>query len=464
MWLASTASDLDSSGRISVFFNQSVEEEYATHEVANGNATLQRRLLDRINGASYSIDACLYYLSVPEITTALLSARNRGVRVRIICEADNYNSEFGRLESGGIPVLTDEAGSNAGDGLMHNKFLIFDFFADSPASDDYVWTGSANITHYGFYENAENAIVIQDQSLAGGYTREFEEMWGGSGDEPSVDVARFGSRKRDNTPHRFQIGNVYVEQYMSPSDGITSRLANLARSAQRGVYFSVFNFTSSTISDAMLEAFNQGVNIAGVFDSDQAVNSGSEYWPMSGQGSGAWNPAADVHLLDAFPSMHHKYMLIDTDNSGSEGTVCTGSFNWTWSAETSHDENILLLHDSRISNLYLQEFMARYHQSGGSDSLALDSDLHSPSAVLALRIEPNPWFGNSNLFVSALDLAEVDVYDMAGRKIFGGLVQPDRHVIDVPSKAFTPGVYLVAARGSWGKLTRRMVYLGSTQK
>ena len=37
----------------------------------------------------------------------------------------------------------------------------------------------------------------------------------------------------------------------------------------------------------------------------------------------------------------------------------TGSHNWSNSAENSNDENTLVVQDTRVANLYLQEFAAR---------------------------------------------------------------------------------------------------------
>ncbi|MCU0612448.1 MAG: phospholipase D-like domain-containing protein, partial [Candidatus Eisenbacteria bacterium] len=461
VWAASTASATGCSGAINAYFTQSVAAEYATGEVANGNAVLQRRLLDRINGAASSIDACLYNLTVPEITSALIVARNRGVQVRVIAESENVGVEVNRLVAAGIPVLTDTAGPNDGAGYMHNKFLVFDFGDRTSAADDYVWTGSANITYNGFYENAENVILFQDQALAGAYTAEFEEMWGSSGSLPVPAMARFGSRKINNTPHRFLVGSSPVELYMSPSDGCTAQLDQVIAGAARGLYFSIFGFTSSDIEAALRMARDeQGVAVAGVFDAGQA-SSTSQYWPMSGQGSGAWAPPADVHLLASYPSMHHKYLLLDADNLADDAALVTGSFNWSWSAEHSNDENLLLVRDSRVANLYLQEFMARYHEAGGTDSLALDAA--SPAAGVApyrLTVAPCPWRGASVLVVYAAGVTSATLHDLGGRLV-GEAVNPsavDHMRITAPG--LRAGTYVISVVGRAGRASERAVYLG----
>jgi phosphatidylserine/phosphatidylglycerophosphate/cardiolipin synthase-like enzyme len=55
--------------------------------------------------------------------------------------------------------------------------------------------------------------------------------------------------------------------------------------------------------------------------------------------------------LDGNPkSMHHKVIIIDGQ------IVVTGSYNFSKSAKTRNDENTLILHNSEIAKLYLDEF------------------------------------------------------------------------------------------------------------
>ena len=88
---------------------------------------------------------------------------------------------------------------------MHNKFGIFDFRDTTSFLDDWVWSGSWNATDPGNNNDAQNTIEIQDKSLANVYSLEFNEMWGSNTDVPNSSNSRFGIRKIDNTPHRFNI-------------------------------------------------------------------------------------------------------------------------------------------------------------------------------------------------------------------------------------------------------------------
>ena len=91
---------------------------------------------------------------------------------------------------------------------MHNKFVVIDANSTDP-NVPAVWTGSTNWTPAQLSTDRNNAVAVQDQSLARVYTIEFEEMWGSSTATPGTSL--FGSRKTDNTPHYLVVGGKKVE-------------------------------------------------------------------------------------------------------------------------------------------------------------------------------------------------------------------------------------------------------------
>jgi phosphatidylserine/phosphatidylglycerophosphate/cardiolipin synthase-like enzyme len=49
-------------------------------------------------------------------------------------------------------------------------------------------------------------------------------------------------------------------------------------------------------------------------------------------------------------TMHHKVIVIDNS------IVVTGSFNFTKSADTENDDNVLVIYDPAVAKQYLDEF------------------------------------------------------------------------------------------------------------
>ena len=73
---------------INVYFNKCALDQYAsTGNEANYNVNLEDRLLERINGATTSIDLATYEINLPKVVDALIAKAAEGVDVRVIADA-----------------------------------------------------------------------------------------------------------------------------------------------------------------------------------------------------------------------------------------------------------------------------------------------------------------------------------------------------------------------------------------
>ena len=451
--VVSTASQ-GSTGQMNVYFNKSVNATLARGETANGNANLTDLLVRRFNAAQTSIDCAVYSLSGQTgqaIANALVQAASRGVKVRFIYERDNQV-----LIPAGIPVIADDFDVvNAGAGLMHNKFFIIDYRGGAP-DKVWVWTGSWNPTDPGTNNDMQNSIEIQDQALAGAYTLEFNEMWGSDTDVPSAANSRFGARKLDNTPHVFAINGTRVELYFSPSDRTTSHIISTLENARNSVNMALLTLTRSDVATELKQKKDAGVRVRGVLDN--GTDTGSQYAFLKASG-------VDM-LLDPNPSalLHHKYGLVDAELSTATQYVITGSHNWTTAAESSNNENMLILQSNRIANLYLQEFAARYKDAGGIDKIAVNVERtndQTPQSFSLAPNFPNPFNGTTTFEfrVSSFGFVSLRIFDVLGREV-ATLVQQEmspgvyriRWNADVPS-----GVYYCALRAGQSGAIRPIV-------
>jgi phosphatidylserine/phosphatidylglycerophosphate/cardiolipin synthase-like enzyme len=421
--VASTSSPAEASGEIHVYFNKSVDTSVAWSEPANGNEDLVSLITARIDAAQRSVDAALYSLSgTPgpgtDIANALVRAKNRGVHVRMICEADNRNtSPWNLIAANGIPLISDTFDPvNNGAGLMHNKFFLFDARGGAPESV-WVWTGSWNPTDPGTNNDYQNVIEIQDPALAGAYLLEFNEMWGSSTDTPDGSASRFGARKTDNTPHRFLIAGRPVECYFSPSDRTTSHILDCIDSAKHSIAFALLTLTRSDLAAGLVSRRVAGVKVRGILDDDS--DTGSQYGALVGGG-------VDV-LLKSGPGssgylFHHKYSILDAEDPAWDPVTITGSHNWTNAAENSNNENTVIVHDAAIANQYLQEFAARYVQYGGTDTITVSVNGEAGGYPLSTHLEqnyPNPFNPSTSVRFSLSRASRVvlRVYDVLGREV-----------------------------------------------
>ncbi len=131
------------------------------------NGGCQEAVVSEIRKASQSIDIAMYYLSAREIAQALVKARERNVKIRIVLDEGQEiesASKAGYLVKRGFDIRY-----HLGFGLMHNKFALFDGQA--------LITGSFNWTRTAEEKNEENLLVIRDPDVIKPYQNRFEYLW-----------------------------------------------------------------------------------------------------------------------------------------------------------------------------------------------------------------------------------------------------------------------------------------------
>ena len=463
-------------GQMNFYFNKTVDITLANPDTALGVAGLRNRMIAYINRATQTIDCALYSFGDAPVTDALIAKWNAGVKLRLIMDAGNNQSEADRLRVLGVPVITSTFGGNhSGGGIMHNKFIVVDG-RDGNTTNDWLWTGSTNCTPAQLDTDANNSLEIQDFGIAQAYLVEFNEMWGSATDVPNAGTARMGSGKTNNTPHYFTVGGIPIEIWFSPSDAVESRFTQYIATADWGVAYSILAFTSDPIADAMHARFQAipGFYVRGVHDTGNLNGAGSEYAEMKGIGGAApWSPPADVWPDGEAGMHHHKYLIIDEGRPLSDPTLITGSHNWSNAANTVNDENTIVFHSQRVANLYMQEFSARYTAAGGTTSFTVDAGGGAAGGFAFAAPMPNPVAGGrATTFalrvpagVPAGGRVRIDLYSVAGRRI--------RTLLDVPAVAgpmtvrwdgadgegrtVAPGVYLARAAVAGERLDRKVV-------
>lgn len=466
-----TASGPESTGEIIVYFNRSVDTTLAfADNIALSDQGLSQRFIERIQAARYSIDICFYSWDLSYVTDALIDAIDRGVKVRFIYENDAfYTTEVERLKQLRLPVIDDSYGNNSGDGLQHNKFAIFDARDSTSGQDDWVWTGSLNMTNSseGGLHASQNVVAIQDQALAKAFTMEFNEMWGSSKDYPSSSESRFGGRKYDDAPHCFNIAGIRVEMYHCPSDPMINKMISTVASAQHEIYFCSMVFTRYDLSDAMYKQRTNfpGFKLSGIFGNDP--DPFSQYFPMHGEGDYAWDTPADVWIENETGQLHHKYMIVDPNFPDSDPVVITGSANWSNSAVNSNDENILIIHDAMIANQYFQEFAARYEAASGT-KVGLDQQLLSdPSpdrAILLSQNYPNPFNASTRIHfqIDTDEAVLLQIFDVGGRivdTLIDERLAAGSYVVDFSPAELTSGLYVYRLRIGQTSFNKKMILL-----
>ena len=140
-----------SEGGISVFFSP------------NGGAGAA--VVAAINSAKATLDVQAYLLSTKDIIAPIAKAHTRGVKVRVVMDADNAADQYSGatyLANAGVPVFLDAEHKEA-----HDKVMLVD--------GKTIVTGSFNFTRAADEQNAENLLIIEARPrLFAAYRKNFE--------------------------------------------------------------------------------------------------------------------------------------------------------------------------------------------------------------------------------------------------------------------------------------------------
>jgi len=148
--------------------------------------------------------------------------------------------------------------------------------------------------------------------------------------------------------HAAKVGEVtrpttLSEALFSPGDGPRLRIASLMQHARHSIDTCVFTITDDRISKSLESAHRRGVKVRIITDNDKSWDRGSDVQRLGRQGIAVRVDRTDAH-------MHHKFCIFDRT------TLLTGSYNWTRSAASSNEENIIVTDDAALSESFSKTF------------------------------------------------------------------------------------------------------------
>jgi phosphatidylserine/phosphatidylglycerophosphate/cardiolipin synthase-like enzyme len=290
-------------------------------------------LITQINDTERTLDIAAYEFNLASLTQAVLNARQRGVRVRVVTDNEDGlgddETTLNQLVSAGIPVVTDDRSA-----LMHDKFMILDGLV--------VWTGSWNFTINDTYRNNNNALAIRSRQAVQNYQAEFDEMFA---------EGRFGPSSPANTPNTvFNQDGIPLGVYYAPEDQVIPAIDDVLSRAQTSIRFMTFSFTVDEMGDIIAARANAGVSVQGIFETTGSETQFSEMRPLYCAG-------LQVRQDGNRYILHHKVFIVD------DVTVITGSFNVSENATNSNDENLVIISDPDLAAQYVAEFNRRWAEA-----------------------------------------------------------------------------------------------------
>ncbi|MFQ5914296.1 MAG: phosphatidylserine/phosphatidylglycerophosphate/cardiolipin synthase family protein [Nitrospinota bacterium] len=309
---------------------------YMGPHTLNAPDNLEEAIVSFIDQAKNNLDVAVQELESRRIAEALIQAKGRRVKVRVVLEGDYLAAETRRpdpFQPGGahepnrelfaallrakIDVRTDYNPE-----IFHQKFIMRDIDKGKTA----LLTGSTNFTPTGTHQNLNHLVVVHGKRLAKKYAEEFEEIWGGT----------FGTAglRHDPKPSELTVSGVRVKALFAPDHSPEMEIMKQMLKAKRRVDFAIFTFAqSSGIDDTMIALQRAGVAVRGIVDSGQGNREWAATRPVR-------NAGGELYLArrgEGLNKLHHKLMVIDGQ------LIIAGSFNYTAPANRLNDENILIL-------------------------------------------------------------------------------------------------------------------------
>lgn len=140
---------------------------YVKAEFTPDDPLATRKIVNLINHAKRSVHIMMFAFTSRDIARALVSAKKRGVDVKVIVEEfQTYNrwSIYDFLKDNGISIIRDK-----NPGVFHHKVMIVD--------EVYTLTGSFNYTVSAQRYNDENFLIIESPVISEVYEKKFESYW-----------------------------------------------------------------------------------------------------------------------------------------------------------------------------------------------------------------------------------------------------------------------------------------------
>jgi RHS repeat-associated protein len=351
-------------------------------------------LIDLINNAQQKIDISIYSINDDDVRHALEKAVARGVAIRMLYEGaledhkQNGNTLSHKIEETGVDIRYVNK-------TNHHKFIITDNAVLATSSGN--WTFDAN------WINDENTLWITDSELILRYRAEFEHLWNNSrefGQSYTWETANPDSLLNliaDNPDVDAVFTSSNYRTYVSAANGPTfakegnrqnaaDRIVELIEQSEYSIKIAANHLRSRPISEALIakKEQNPDIDIKVYLDEQEYITAAYNDYQLANRNSCLASATTPAQIRDCLEKnfyysyelflagidvrfktysykwdtgtaqlMHHKYAIFDDD------IIATGSYNYSYNAETNSMENVLIFNSSATSatvEKYLDNF------------------------------------------------------------------------------------------------------------
>ena len=129
----------------------------------------------------------------------------------------------------------------------------------------------------------------------------------------------------------------------SPNGGCTEAIVDQIDNAKSEILIQAYSFTSAPIAKALVNAHKRGVHVEIILDKS---NKSEKY----SAGDFIAHMGVTTYIDSRHAIAHNKIIIIDKE------TVITGSFNFTKAAEEKNAENLLIIKNKKLAEIYIDNW------------------------------------------------------------------------------------------------------------
>lgn len=152
------------------------------------------------------------------------------------------------------------------------------------------------------------------------------------------------------------------QAYFSPDDNVQQLMVSLIGEEKKSISIAIFSFTHLEIAQALIAAHKRGVTVTIIVDPSCVADRFNKLGLLQKAGIEIRVYKQQKKHGVLIDKMHHKFVLF-ADNIKGKHIIVTGSFNFTKSAATVNQENIVILEDKRIVRRFVNQFDQLYKRS-----------------------------------------------------------------------------------------------------
>ncbi|KAF8818943.1 phospholipase D-like domain-containing protein [Rickettsia endosymbiont of Cardiosporidium cionae] len=137
-----------------------------------------------------------------------------------------------------------------------------------------------------------------------------------------------------------------IKLCFTPPSGCSNLIVQELAKAKKTIYMQAYVLTLDIIINQLIDAYQRGLDVNILLDYSHYRNNSRAYKMLKSTG-------VKVNFDKMNGIAHNKVIIID------ETKVITGSFNFSYAADTKNAENVIMINNPNIANQYLDNWFNR---------------------------------------------------------------------------------------------------------